>query len=359
MSGSLYLRPLDIRGPDSEGVGLYPLAGGPLKFSSCELVWRAPDRVIVQQTPIGDVERPARGFGDEALRRAREWVERLTSARAAFAGLSMDRPRIMGVINVTPDSFSDGGERFEASKAVSDGLAMIEAGAELLDVGGESTRPGAQPVTVEEELGRVIPVVEGLAGRGAAITIDTCHARVMAAALAAGADAVNDVTALAGDAESLGVVAEAGVPVILMHMQGEPRSMQADPSYDDAALDVFDVLAERVAACEAAGIPRARIAVDPGIGFGKTVDHNVEILNRLALYHGCACPIVLGVSRKSFIGHLSGQTRPKERLSGSLAAALAGLARGVQILRVHDVAETRQAMEVWQAIGRGAAAAEG
>ncbi|HSR72046.1 MAG TPA: dihydropteroate synthase, partial [Kiloniellales bacterium] len=258
--------------------------------------------------------------------------------------------RIMGVINVTPDSFSDGGDRLDPGRAVADGLALREAGAEILDVGGESTRPGSEPIEPEEELNRVIPVIRGLAREGALISIDTRRARVMAEALDAGARIVNDVTALSGDPESLPLVARAVAPLVLMHMRGEPRTMQADPVYDDAPRDIYDWLAARIAACEAAGIPRARIAIDPGIGFGKTVEHNLQILARLALFHGLGCVVLLGVSRKSFIGRLSQGEPPKERVPGSLAAALAGLARGVQILRVHDVAETRQALSIWQAI---------
>ncbi len=291
-----------------------------------------------------------------------ERLELLAAPRPDFAGIALDRPVVMGVVNVTPDSFSDGGERFDADRAVEAGLALAEAGAAILDVGGESTRPGAEPVAVAEELRRVLPVVEALAGRGLTVSIDTRRPEVMRAAAGAGAAILNDVTALAGDPASLTTAAELGLPVVLMHMQGEPRSMQAAPHYDDVALDVFDALEARVAACLAAGIPRARIAVDPGIGFGKTLAHNLLLLDRLALFHGLGCPLLLGVSRKSFIAKLqaerggeAGDLPPKARLPGSLAAALAGVQRGVQILRVHDVAETRQALEVWEAIEMAAA----
>jgi dihydropteroate synthase len=266
----------------------------------------------------------------------------------------------MGVINVTPDSFSDGGDRFDAGRAVADGLAMAEAGAAILDVGGESTRPGSAPVDVEEELRRVLPVVRGLADAGTLVSIDSRRAKVMAAALDAGARAINDVTALEHDPEALALAAERRVPVALMHMRGEPGTMQADPRYDDAALDIYDYLEGRVAACEAAGIARGHLAVDPGIGFGKTAAHNLEILDQMALYQGLGCAVVLGVSRKSFIGKLSRGEAPKARLPGSLAAGLAGIARGVQILRVHDVAETAQALALWRAIeGRGEDRARG
>ena len=348
MSDALYLRPTAIAFGGSNGPAARPLAGGALSFAACEtIVRRSGGGLERANLPLDELRAWSGPKGAEV----KGWLERLSAPRPPFAGLAMERPWIMAVVNVTPDSFSDGGDRFDPAKAVEDGLAMREAGAAILDVGGESTRPGAAPVPPEEELRRVIPTVRELARQGALVSIDTRRARVMAEALEAGARIVNDVTALAGDPESLSLVAEAQVPVVLMHMQGEPRTMQNEPVYLDAPLDIYDWLAARVAACEAAGIGRARIAVDPGIGFGKTVDHNLQILDRLALFHGLGCPLVLGVSRKSFIGKISRGEPPKARVAGSLAAALAGLERGAQIVRVHDVAETRQAIEVWQAIG--------
>jgi dihydropteroate synthase len=354
----IYLRPLGLTAGAGSAQGFMPLAGGPLCFAACEVSRRAASDTVHREVL------PAEALGDALHRRhpalaVADRLQSLSRPRPAFAGLAMDRPRVMGVINVTPDSFSDGGERFDAGRAVADGLGMLAAGAALLDVGGESTRPGAEPVDVDEELRRVVAVVRGLAEHGAVVSIDSRHARVMAAALDAGAAVINDVTALAGDPESLALAARAGVPVVLMHMQGEPRTMQADPSYDDAALSVFDFLTARVAACEAAGITRDRIAVDPGIGFGKTLEHNLRILDQMALYHGLGCVLLLGVSRKGFIGRLSGGPPPKARLPGSLAAALAGVGRGVQILRAHDVGETVQALEVWQAIALAGLGAEG
>ncbi len=271
----------------------------------------------------------------------------------SFAGLSLETPRILGIINVTPDSFSDGGEAFGVEDAVRHGRAMIEAGADVLDVGGESTRPGAEPVSVNEEISRVVPVVQAMADLGFAVSIDSRRARVMAGAIKAGAKIVNDVTALTGDPDSLGLVSESGLPVILMHMQGEPGTMQDNPHYDDAAMDVFGYLKERVEVCEEAGIDRGRIAVDPGIGFGKTLDHNLDILGRLELYRDLGCPVLLGASRKSFIGMISRGEAPKDRLSGSLAAVLSAAAQGVRLFRVHDVSETRQALAVWEAIEEG------
>jgi dihydropteroate synthase len=241
-----------------------------------------------------------------------------------FAGLALDKLLIMGIVNVTPDSFSDGGETQEAEYAIARGLAFRDQGADILDVGGESTRPGAEPVSLEEELNRVIPVVRELADAGAIVSIDTRHAQVM--------------------------TAKSGAAVILMHMRDEPGTMQDDPVYEDAALEVRDYLSDRVRVCESAGILRDQIAVDPGIGFGKTVAHNLEILGRLDIYQDLPVPVVLGVSRKSFIGHVSQGEPPMDRVAGSLAAALAGVAQGVHIIRVHDVAETCQALAVHAAI---------
>ncbi len=274
-----------------------------------------------------------------------------SEAAPSFAGLSLDKPRLFGVINVTPDSFSDGGEALALGDALKRGRAMLDDGADILDVGGESTRPGAEPVSAEEERARVVPVVKELSEMGALVSIDTRRAEVMAAAIDAGAGIVNDVTALTSDGDSLGLVADRGVAVVLMHMQGEPGSMQDEPQYENAAEDVFATLKARVEACEEAGIRRDRIAVDPGIGFGKTVDHNLEILNRIDIYDGLGVAVLLGVSRKSFIAKLSRNEAPKDRVPGSLAAVIAAWAQGVRMFRVHDVAETRQALAVAQAIG--------
>ena len=353
-------RAIEDRVPDGHGnspTESLPLAGGPRHFAACEAVLRqdghARARALV---PLAELGAWVARFGAETAAEAEALLARLSAPRPPFAGLEIGAPRIMGIINVTPDSFSDGGDRFDPGRAIDDGLAMVEAGAAILDVGGESTRPGSAPVDAQEELRRVLPVVRGLAEAGALVSIDSRRVAVMAAALDAGARAINDVTALEGDPDSLALAAERGAPVVLMHMRGAPGTMQADPRYDDAALDVYGYLERRVAACAAAGIARADIAVDPGIGFGKTATHNLEILDQMALYQGLGCAVVLGVSRKGFIGKLSRGEAPKARMPGSLAAALAGVARGVQILRVHDVAETCQALALWRAIadrGRG------
>ena len=262
----------------------------------------------------------------------------------SYARLSLDQSRIMGVINVTPDSFSDAGEVFAQVDAVARGKAMVEAGVDILDVGGESTRPGAQEISISEELDRVIPVIEGLLETGVILSVDTRHAEVMAGAIQAGAHIINDVTALTGEPKSLEVVANLGCPVILMHMQGEPGTMQNAPMYEDAPREVSDYLAKRIKACEAAGIARSQIAIDPGIGFGKTVDHNIQIIKQIERLHEHGCAIVLGVSRKRFIGLITDTQNPQGRLPGSLAAAVYARTKGVQIFRVHDVAESKQAL---------------
>ncbi|MBM3581009.1 MAG: dihydropteroate synthase [Alphaproteobacteria bacterium] len=258
----------------------------------------------------------------------------------------------MGVVNVTPDSFSDGGETADTDLAIARGRELIAAGADMIDVGGESTRPGARPVEPREEAARIVPVIRALAAEGALVSADTRHAAVMTEAAEAGARIINDVAALS-EPGALEAAARSGAHVILMHMKGDPRTMQDDPRYDDVVGEVADYLRARIEACVRAGIARARIAVDPGIGFGKTVAHNARLIANLDRVKALGHPVVLGVSRKSFIAKLSRNEPPKGRLAGSLAAALAGVARGADILRVHDVAETRQALAVWGAVFQG------
>lgn len=276
-------------------------------------------------------------------------VQALAAQRVLFSDLTMDAPKIMGIVNVTPDSFSDGGDFSTAQAAIEHGIALAAAGADILDIGGESTRPGADPISPEEEQARVLPVISALAERGLKVSIDTRHASTMAVALDAGAAIVNDVTALTGDADSLAVVAKYNTPVVLMHMQGEPQTMQSEPNYLWAPVDVYRELKSRIEVCESAGIQRDKICIDPGIGFGKTDVHNLELLESLSLFHGLGCPVLLGASRKSFIGRLSGEGDAKKRVPGSIGAALLAVSQRAQILRVHDVAETRQALTVYEA----------
>jgi dihydropteroate synthase len=299
---------------------------------------------------IGELDAWIAGPGTRFATRVREQMARLSTPREAWAQLPVDRPLIMGVLNVTPDSFSDGGRWFEPECAVARGLALIEAGADIIDIGGESTRPGAAPLPVGDEIRRTEPVVRALSGSGAVVSIDTRHAAVMEAALDAGARIVNDVTALTHDPEGLALVARRQAAILLMHMRGEPRTMQDNPFYDFALVEVLEYLEERVEACIAGGIPRDAIAGDPGFGFGKLVPHNLELLAGIGAFHTLGCPVALGVSRKSTIARLSRGEPPEARLPGSLAAALFAVEQGVQILRVHDVGETRQALAIWRAI---------
>jgi dihydropteroate synthase len=274
----------------------------------------------------------------------------LTVGADRWAGLSIDRPRIMGVLNVTPDSFSDGGAFVDPQVAIAAGLAMAAAGADIVDVGGESTRPSAQPTSPQTEQARILPVIRALAAAGVCVSVDTRHAATMAAALDAGASIVNDVYALSHDPAAAPLVATRGCPVVLMHMRGTPADMYAQAHYDDVAADVARELGQQVMAAERAGITRDRIAIDPGIGFAKTAEQSVELLRRLPELVQLGFPIVVGVSRKSFLGALAGEGDPRRRLPGSLAAGLFALSQGASILRVHDVAETMQAITVWRAL---------
>lgn len=264
--------------------------------------------------------------------------------------LPLDRPRVVGILNLTPDSFSDGGIHAGVDDAVAHGVRMVEEGADMLDVGGESTRPGADEVSVEEELRRVLPVIEQLAARTAVpISIDTSRPEVMRAAVAAGAGMINDVYALRRDG-ALEAAAELGVPVCLMHMLGEPRSMQDDPRYDDVVAEVHRFLTDRLFACELAGIDRRRVLVDPGFGFGKTLEHNLALLCALDRFASLGSGVYAGLSRKRMIGTLTGRATPADRAAGSAAAALIAVQRGARIVRVHDVLPTVDALAVWQAV---------
>jgi dihydropteroate synthase len=300
------------------------------------------------------VEVLARGMAPRVIRADEcpaDVLDRLTVERPDLCGLSLDRPRLMGILNVTPDSFSDGG-RFQAEATAVAWARKMAREAEIIDIGGESTRPGARDVPVADEIARTVPVIETLRAGGmrSPISIDTRKALVGAAALQAGANIVNDVSALGFDAALGQLVARKDVPVVLMHSQGLPATMQDNPHYGDVLLDVYDGLAERIAAAVAQGIERARILVDPGIGFGKTAAHNLALIRGLSLLHGLGCPILLGASRKRFIGSIGRADEASARMPGSLAVALAGFAQGVQITRVHDVSETRQALRLWQAL---------
>lgn len=347
----LYLRPTAfVDAPFGFDGQVARLAGGLLWFSAVEIMERGgPARLV----PVADMDAYLGGNPNAAA----TW-RRITSPRNALnlgeKTLRFEEPSVMGILNLTPDSFSDGGRYAEPADAIAAAYDMVAAGARLVDIGGESTRPGAKPVWEGDEIERIAPVLERLGSGEVPVSVDTRKAAVMEAALARGAVMVNDVSGLTHDERSMAVVAQAGVPVVIVHAQGDPQTMQDTPAYEHVLLDIYDWLEERIAAAEAAGIPGNRIIADPGIGFGKSLRHNLEILNGLGLFHGLGVPILLGASRKRLIGALSGEAPVERRLPGSLALMMTGLAQGVQMFRVHDVPESMQALRVWRG-GRDAA----
>jgi dihydropteroate synthase len=324
------------------------LAGGMCWYSAVELLRVAGNRrVAAELLPVEALENH---FDDDM---AAQW-QALTAPRLPLQlgerTIRLDQPQVMGIINVTPDSFSDGGQFDGPADAAATGAAMAEQGAAIIDVGGESTRPGAKTVWAGDEIERVEPVIRQLAAGGAAVSIDTRKADVMTAAIAAGAGLVNDVSALTFDPRSAQTAATAKVPVVLMHHQGSPETMQDEPRYGDVVVEVYLWLEERIAAAQAAGIERSQILIDPGFGFGKAVGHNLELMNCLALFHSLGCPLVVGASRKRTIGALSNEAPADKRLGGSIAFAMKAAEQGAQVLRVHDVFETVQALKVWRGL---------
>ena len=324
------------------------LAGGLNWFASVELTHVEDGRrVSTELLPVEGIE----SRFDEDM--AAQWSA-LTRAREPLQlggrTVRLDQPQVMGIVNVTPDSFSDGGQFAAASSAATGGADMASAGAAIVDVGGESTRPGAKAVWEGDEIERIVPVIRQLAAGGAAVSADTRKADVMTAALEAGARMINDVSALTYDDRSGAVVAAAQVPVVLMHHKGAPETMQDDPRYDDVLVEVYEWLEGRIEAAEKAGIPRDKILIDPGFGFGKNVAHNLELINGLALFHSLGCPLVVGASRKRTIGALSAEAPADKRLGGSIAFALKAAEQGAQIVRVHDVPETVQALRIWRGL---------
>lgn len=328
-----YIRPLLQHGPARPDGALH-LGEGDSWFTHVEVLHRDAPAEVIPATALNAAE-----------------TAPLTLPRAPIAELILTRPRIMGILNATPDSFSDGGRNHAASDAVQTGLAMAAAGADLLDVGGESTRPGAQAVEIEEEIARVVPIINGLraAGYTGLISIDTRKAAVAQAALTAGAGLINDVSGLTYDADMPALAARTQTPVCVMHALGDPATMQQNPTYDNVLLDVYDFLAARIETLTAEGIAPANIIADPGIGFGKTQTHNLTLLSCLSLFHSLGVPILLGASRKRFIGTISGVATADQRTAGSIGVALAGITHGAQMVRVHDVAETHQAIALWRA----------
>ena len=323
----VYCRPHLRSGPRPDGA--LALGGGALWFAQADLLSRGGGAEVVAASALPSGVR-----------------ERFTVPRGDTG------PALMGILNTTPDSFSDGGQFNALDAAVARAVEMVAQGADIIDIGGESTRPGAQYVDVAEEINRTAPVIAALRAGGVSvpISIDTRKAQVAEAALQAGATHLNDVSALTHDPFMSRVASKFGVPVCLMHAQGDPATMQQNPDYDDVLFDVFDHLEQRICAAEGAGIDRSRIIIDPGIGFGKTQAHNMRLLRNIAVFHGLGCPILLGVSRKKFIGTLTGVARAEDRVMGSVAIALDAVAQGVQVLRVHDIEAHRQALAMWRAL---------
>lgn len=348
MTERLYLRPTGfVDAPFGHDGKAARLAGGLNWFTAVELV-RDEGAELVSVAEL-EARLPELGDGAQSA-----WMNIIASRPPLALGtrtVRLDQPQVVGILNATPDSFSDGGQFPDAEAAIQAGHDMAAAGAAIVDVGGESTRPGAMTVWEGDEVARVEPVIRRLAAGGVAVSIDSRKASVMEAALGAGATLVNDVSALTWDPNAMAAVARAGCPVVLMHHKGDPTNMQDDPRYDRPVCnEVYDWLAERIAAAVAAGIDRAKIIVDPGFGFGKTVQHNLQLMNGLAMLHGLGCPIMLGASRKRTIGALSNEAPADRRLGGSLALAVKAMEQGAQLIRVHDVPETLQALRVWRGL---------
>jgi len=324
------------------------LAGGLNWFAAADLLKVEENRRVSSEiVPVEGIESR---FDDHL---AAQWAALTATRRPLQLGertVRLDQPQVMGIVNATPDSFSDGGQFADANAAAEAGADMAGQGAAIIDVGGESTRPGAKPVWEGEEIERIAPIVRQLTAGGAAVSVDTRKADVMTAALEAGARLVNDVSALTYDDRSASVIAAAGVPVVLMHHKGKPETMQDDPRYDDVLVEIYQWFEDRIEAATGAGIARDKILIDPGFGFGKNVAHNLELMNGLALFHSLGCPIVVGASRKRTIGALSAEATADRRLGGSIAFALKAAEQGAQVLRVHDVPETVQALRIWRGL---------
>jgi len=352
----VYLRPTGLLHGESARSALaagwaLPLHDERCAFTACDVWLRDGGRIDRHTVAVADLRAWAARAGKAGAADIEQTLVRLTTPSTTPPGLpGEDRPWLMGVVNVTPDSFSDGGLFYETERAIAHGRKLWQEGAVVVDVGGESTRPGAEAIPAAEEIRRVVPVVRALAEADVLVSIDTRKAEVMSAAIDAGARMINDISALRHDPDSLALAARSGLPVVLMHSRGDPATMQDRPTYERAVLDVYDHLKGRIDACLAAGMERHQLLIDPGIGFGKILAHNLDILGNLAVYHGLGVPVVLGASRKSFIARLAGEAAVDERLPGSLAAAMHGIVNHVSMVRVHDVASTRQAVRVLDAL---------
>ncbi len=356
-----YLRPLGlfVRSDERDRDDFPRLFGTAVRIGAWEIAVRDGATVRRAVATVPALKDWSERQPDAVKTRLALLLRRFTAPRGQPIGWTDAEPALMGIVNVTPDSFSDGGRHEDATAAIAHARQLVEAGAGILDIGGESTRPGAQAVSPADEIQRVLPVLQGLqdlrqASPKIMLSIDTRHAAVMRAALETGVDIINDVSALTGDPESLAVAAGCNADIALMHMRGEPQTMNQAPVYADVVLDVFDYLESRIESCATAGIRRERLIVDPGIGFGKRGPENRAILRNLALFHGLGCRTLLGASRKGF-GVKTQALAPRDRLPTSLAAAIWAAAQGFHVLRVHDVAETKQALEIWRRIAENPA----
>lgn len=352
----IYLEPLGItRGLTASGKYFRKLQNSEAYYSHLKIIKRNSQSVhheIISVTELDDYFSKINENDKREVQKLIENIERIREPLELKNGLKFDfkNPIIQGVLNVTPDSFSDGGEFNEFGSAMDQISAMISDGADIIDIGGESTKPGAKAVTIDEELSRVIPVIKNIKNKKIPISIDSRNIQVMKMAMKSGAHIINDVSALEYDVDSVNIVRGENVPIILMHSQGTPETMQDNPDYQCVYLDIYDYLEERIEHCVKNGISRRNIIVDPGIGFGKTVEHNLQILKHISIFHGLGVPLLIGVSRKSFIGKICNEEIPANRIHGSISAAQHCINRGVHIIRVHDVKETKQAITVLQNI---------
>jgi dihydropteroate synthase len=348
----IYLRPTGfVDSPQRHDGACARLAGTMLWFSQIEFIDKSAGRNLID---VRGWDAFVATLPDDNKARATQLYARITSARAALQmgerTIRLDQPQVLGIINMTPDSFSDGGKNADLDAAAEAAFGMTSAGAAMIDVGGESTRPGAPLVWEGDEIARVEPLIKRLSASGTAISIDTRKAAVMEASVAAGATMINDISALLFDDRALEVAKALDVPVVLMHAPSQGSDPHKGGDYADVVLDVFDWLEARVNAVEGAGISRGKILVDPGIGFGKSLADNLAIINNLSIYHGIGCPILFGASRKRMIGALSNEAPVEKRLSGSIFLAMKAVEQGAHIIRVHDAAETVQAVQVWRGL---------
>lgn len=351
-----YLQPLGLlRGCSRTDDNFKRLAGSEIYFSTLRIISRDDNKNIAATTiPVNKLNEYLAKLPADHVQEIITLLKNIEKTRPPMKinekwEFNWIKPVIQGVLNMTPDSFSDGGEYNDLENSILRAQQMINDGASIIDIGGESTRPGAEKISIAQEISRVLPVIVALKENNIPLSIDSRNGDVMKAACVAGAHIINDVSALMHDIQSAHIVKQSNLPVILMHAKGDPETMQINPVYDSAVLDIFDYLQERIEFCEKQNISSDKIIVDPGIGFGKSLKHNLQILNGFSLFHGLGVPLLVGVSRKSFIGKISHEITPAKRVYGSIAAAQICLEQGAQIIRVHDVAPTKQALSVWNA----------